>query len=243
MCLIARVSVILPTYNEKENIEGLIFEILENVEPTSEVIVVDDYSPDGTWRIVGRISSRNPNVKLVVRKEERGLATAVAEGVKNSTGEVIVWMDCDFSQPPALIPRLVGALHECDIALASRYVKGGGMRYSFSRRLTSRLINLFAGFFLGFPIRDYTSGFLAVKREVFGKVRIRSLGGGYGEYFIAFLYDANRSNFKIKEIPYIYLPRKLGLSKTSPSLTNLLKHGFSYCRVVLTLRFVDAKSC
>jgi len=235
-----RISVILPTYNERENIEELISEILKSVEPTPEIIVVDDHSPDGTWRIVEEIASRNSNVKLIVRTGRRGLATAVAEGVKNSTGETLVWMDCDFSQPPTLIPRLIEALQGCDVALASRYVKGGGMRYSLSRRLTSGLINLFAGLFLGFSIRDYTSGFLAVKREVIDKVEIRSLGGGYGEYFIAFLHDARRFGFRIREVPYVYLPRRLGLSKTSSSPISLLKHGFSYCRTVLALRFIGA---
>ena len=136
-----KVSVILPTYNEKENIEALLSEVVENVEPKPEMIVVDDYSPDGTWRIVEKIASRSPNVKLIVRKGRRGLATAIAEGVEHSTGEIIVWMDCDFSQPPQLIPRLIEALSESDVAVASRYVKGGGMHYSPSRTFTSRLIN------------------------------------------------------------------------------------------------------
>lgn len=173
---------------------------------------------------------------------KRGLATAIAEGIQNSIGEVLVWMDCDFSQPPTLIPKLINALRECDIAVASRYVKGGGMCYSFTRKLASRLINLFASLFLGFSIRDYTSGFLAVKREVLNKVEIRNLGGGYGEYFIAFLYDAKRLSYKIKEIPYVYLPRRLGLSKTSPCPASLIKHGFSYCQAILFLKFKDAKS-
>jgi dolichol-phosphate mannosyltransferase len=181
-------------------------------------------------------------MKLILRKGKRGLATAVAEGIQNAKGEVLVWMDCDLSQPPALIPKLVETLQECDIALSSRYVKGGRMRYSLPRRLASRMINIFAGLFLGFSVRDYTSGFLAVKREVLNKVEIKSLGGGYGEYFIAFLYDAKRFGFKIKEIPYVYLPRRLGLSKTSPCPASLIKHGFSYCRAILFLKFKDAKS-
>lgn len=179
----------------------------------------------------------------MLRMDRRGLATAIAEGVQNAKGEVLVWMDCDLSQPPALIPKLIEALQGCDIALASRYVKGGGMRYSLSRRMTSRMVNLFASLFLGFSVRDYTSGFLAVKREVLNKVEIRSLGGGYGEYFIAFLHDAKKLGFKIREIPYIYVPRRLGLSKTSPSTMTLLKHGFSYCRTVLALRFMDIWNC
>ena len=206
------------------------------------MVVVDDYSPDGTWKIVESIAGQNPNVKLILRADRRGLATAVAKGVQSAEGEVLIWMDCDLSQPTELIPKLIEALQECDIALASRYVKGGGMRYSLSRRMTSKLVNLFAGLLLGFSVKDYTSGFLAVKREVFDKVEIRNVGGGYGEYFIAFLHDAKENGFKIKEVPYMYVPRKVGLSKTSPSTLALLKHGFSYCRTVVALRFTGSGS-
>ncbi len=236
-----KVSVILPTYNEKESIGELISEVLVSVKPPLEIIVVDDCSPDGTWRIVEDVASRNPNVRLILRVGRKGLATAVAEGAQSASGEALIWMDCDLSQPPELIPKLIEALQDCDVALASRYVEGGGMRYHFTRRVTSRLVNLFAGLLLGFSTKDYTSGFLAVKRKVLEKVVIRSLGGGYGEYFIAFLHDAKKAGFRIREVPYTYVPRKAGLSKTSPSASTLLKHGFSYCRTIIALSLTDLK--
>ena len=122
------VSVILPTYNESQNVQELILAILNCMEPAPEIIVVDDDSPDGTWEIVTKIQAEHPNVELLRRTGKRGLATAVAEGIANSRGDVIVWMDSDFSHPPALIPQMVKALEHCSIALASRYTKGGGSR-------------------------------------------------------------------------------------------------------------------
>jgi dolichol-phosphate mannosyltransferase len=238
-----RVSVILPTYNEKENIEGLIASILENLMYPTEVIVVDDDSPDGTGKIVEKIARDNRNVRLLIRENKRGLASAISEGIPLSKGEIIVWMDCDFSHPPRLMPQLIQALDQCDIAVASRFVKGGGMQYSFLRVLTSRLLNLFANIILGFSIKDYTSGYPAVRREVFDKVKIQPLLGenrgyivGYGEYFISFLYRAKKAGFKIKEVPYTYVARKKGNTKTSPNIFALLKYGIVYGLAILYLR-------
>lgn len=94
------ISIILPTYNEKENIEKLILEILRTVGNSIEIVVVDDYSPDRTWEIVEKITHQHSNVKLILRKNIRGLASAVAEGIQNAKGDILVWMDCDFSNHP-----------------------------------------------------------------------------------------------------------------------------------------------
>jgi dolichol-phosphate mannosyltransferase len=230
------VSVILPTYNERENIGELIYTILKIIEPPSEIIVVDDDSPDRTWEVVAALQTEHPEVRLIRRIGERGLATAVAEGVKNSRGDILVWMDCDFSHPPELIPRLIGALGECDITIASRWVSGGGIQAPWLRILASRLIDTFASLLLGFSVKDWTSGFIAVRRETMDKVRIMPLGKGYGEYFIAFLFEGKESGFKIKEIPYTCSYRRKGVTKTSPSPFRLLGYGLSYCWCVLYLR-------
>ncbi len=230
-----QVSVILPTYNESENIEELISAILKYVEPLPEIIVVDDDSPDGTWQIVTRIQTEHHNVKLLRRTKERGLATAVAEGIAHSRGDIIVWMDCDLSHPPTLIPQLVKALEHCHIALASRYTKGGGSKASLLRVWTARLINLLANLVLGFPSLDWTSGFIAVRREVFEKVKVVPLGTDYGEYFIAFLFQARRASYKMEQIPYTYSYRQRGTTKTSPNISKLLELGFSYCWCILYL--------
>lgn len=241
--MMPNVSVILATYNERENIEDLLSSIFENSEYPTEIIVVDDNSPDETWKIVQKVANENDKVKLLVRRYERGLASAISDGISLSTGDVIVWMDCDFSHPPKLLPQMIRALKEYDIVVASRFVDGGGMQYSVIRILASRALNLFANIILGFFVKDYTSGYPAVRREVFEKVKIQPLLGeargyiaGYGEYFISFLYRAKKKGFKITEIPYIYFARKRGKTKTSPNLLALLKHGITYGLTILYLR-------
>jgi dolichol-phosphate mannosyltransferase len=234
----AIVSVVLPTYNERDNIGSLISAILENVRCPTQIIVVDDDSPDRTWQVVEEIRAENDNIELVRRIGRRGLASAIAEGISLSRGEVIVWMDCDFSMPPEVIPRLVEALGDgYDIAIGSRYVEGGkDGRESFTRVLTSKLINLFACLILGFSIKDYTTGFVAARREVFDQVNI-SERYEHGEYCIDFLYKAKRKGFKVKEIPYVCRPRRSGETKTASNILSLIRHGARYCLTVLKLRF------
>jgi dolichol-phosphate mannosyltransferase len=235
--VLLKTSIILPTYNERENIEKLIMLIVSKTPYPFEVIVVDDDSPDKTWEIVEEMQGNIKNIKLLRRINARGLASAIRDGVSSSTGDIIVWMDCDFSHPPELVPKLVEVLTSggYDIAVASRFVKGGEMRYSITRVLASRLINLLATAFLNHSIRDYTSGFLAVKRKVFSQLRI---SGDYGEYCIDFLYRAKRKGLKVREVPYAYMPRKIGQTKTSPTILKLLKFGVRYISTILKLGLI-----
>lgn len=135
-----KVSAVLPTYNEKGNIKNLILAISRQLTPPPEIIVVDDNSPDRTWEIVGRLQKEVPDLKLHRRMAERGLATALRDGIAFATGSAIIWMDCDFSHPPALIPEMLKALDEFDVVIASRYIKGGGQKGPFIRDITSRAL-------------------------------------------------------------------------------------------------------
>ncbi len=228
------VSVVLPTYNERDNIGKLIEAILAVLDPDPEIIIVDDDSPDGTWQIVQTIAETKPGVELLHRIDERGLRSAIAAGIARSQGEIVVWMDCDFSMPPELIPELVAALDECDLAVGSRYVKGGqDVGHSLVGRAFSRTINLFASLLLDDSIKDYTSGFLAVRREVLDHIQLR---GDYGEYCIDLLYRAKRKGFKVKEIPYRCAPRRAGESKTATGISGYLRHGWKYVVTILRLR-------
>ncbi len=226
------ISVILPTYNEKDNIVKLINSILNNVK-NCEVIVVDDNSPDLTWKEVQKIKKKN--VRVIRRIKEKGLASAIARGVEESKGDVIIWMDCDFSHPPFLIPKLVEKLDKYDISIASRYVKDGADKRKFIRVFTSRIFNLYTQIILMLNVKDTDSGFIAVKRKVFDKIKLST--EGYGEYFIQFIYECQQNGFKITEIPYVNEDRILGESKTGESLIELLKQGFNYCVRVLKIRF------
>jgi dolichol-phosphate mannosyltransferase len=232
-----KVSIVLPTYNERENIGELIDSLTKIVKYPKEIIVVDDNSPDETWKVVERIQKKNKDVKLLRRIGVRGLASAIADGISTSNGNIIVWMDCDLSMPPKLVPELIKALKEYDVAIGSRYVSGGKDKRNLIRVLTSKAVNLFAGIFLGFEVKDYTTGFFAVKRNVLDKIKFST--EGYGEYSIDVLYKAKKYGFKIKEIPYIYVSRKKGKTKTSSSIFTLLKYGILYCLSILKLRLME----
>lgn len=228
-------SIILPTYNERDNIGKLIKSILKIVEHLKEIIVVDDDSPDRTWEIVKKIQRRNKKVRLLRRIGKRGVASAIYDGICLSKGDVILWMDCDFSMPPQLIPKLIESLNDYDVAIGSRYVKGGKDDRKFVRVLTSKIINLFASILLGFKIRDYTTGFVAAKRHVINKVKF--LSEGHGEYCIEFLYKCIKKNFRIKEVPYSFTNREKGKSKTSEYVFSILTYGIWYIIRIIKVRF------
>ncbi|MCK4325309.1 polyprenol monophosphomannose synthase [bacterium] len=229
-----RVSVILPTYNEALNIKELIEEIVKNLEPSFEIIVVDDDSPDGTWGVVSEIAKEDKRVRLLHRKDERGLSSAIAEGISLAKGEIVIWMDCDFSMPPETLPGLIMALDEYDIAVGSRYVIGGrDARGSLFRILTSRLFNMMATLLLRSGVTDLTSGFLAVKKKVFEDIKI---SGEHGDYCIDFLYKAENKGYRIKEVPYANMPRLKGETKTNPGLFRFSRHGIIYLSTVFRLR-------
>lgn len=228
-----KISVVLPTYNECENIVNLINAIETALEETLlEIIVVDDNSPDNTWKEVEDL--RDEKVTLIRRMKERGVASAIGRGILEAEGGIIVWMDCDFSHPPEMLPKLVKTLNDYDIAVASRYVGDGRDERGFQRVLTSRVINAFARHILDKSIYDYTSGFIATKREVFKKTLLPS--GKHGEYCIEFLYKAKKYGYKIKEVPYTSFDRELGETKTTSNLPNLAKYGWMYGSTILKLK-------
>lgn len=228
------VTVILPTYNERENIPLLIEGIVKHVRPTPEILVVDDNSPDGTWQVVESLAQTHPTVRLIRRVGERGLTSALQRGISEARGDVVVWMDTDLSMPPEKVPDLLAMLPQYDLAVGSRYVKGGRDRgHSFAARAFSRTINFSAGLFLGFDITDYTSGFVAAKKEVFDHVTLR---GDYGEYCIDLLYRAKRKGYRIKEIPYDCVERHAGESKTATNVLGFFTRGLNYVITVLRLR-------
>jgi dolichol-phosphate mannosyltransferase len=225
------ISVVLPTYNEAENIVPMIAALRE-VLGAPEIIVVDDDSPDMTWKL-----AEDAGARAIRRIGERGLASAIKRGVEESSGDIIVWMDCDMSMPPSVILKLAAAMEKsgADIAVGSRYAPGGRDARPFMRRFTSRAINIFANVMLPVKVRDYDSGFVAVARHVFDKVTIS--GEGYGEYCIEFLCHAGLAGFKITEIGYEFTDRRAGKSKTAAGGTfSYISLGFQYARRVIAIR-------
>jgi dolichol-phosphate mannosyltransferase len=234
-----QISIVLPTYNEAGNIEPLIDRTrlaLNNIPGGFEIVVVDDDSPDGTWRLVSNIAAADARVRLIHRTDESGLTSAISRGIRESQGQWVGWMDCDLSMPPEEWPRFAEALaHGADMAVGSRYVPGGGdVAHSFTGRVLSRMINIWAGLVLSWSIKDYTSGFILGRRVIFDQIELR---GGYGEYCIDLLYRTRSAGYAIRELPYLCVPRSAGDSKTATNLWGYLSRGIHYLTTVLRLRF------
>ncbi|MEM2973570.1 MAG: polyprenol monophosphomannose synthase [Candidatus Caldarchaeum sp.] len=210
------VCVVIPTYNEAENIENIINKVL--TVAGSSVIVVDDGSPDGTSEVVEKIAQRDPRVRLLNRGRKMGLGSAYRDGFRlalESKADVIVSMDADGSHPPELIPRLVKALGEdADVAVASRYVSGGSWSAGRGRMVVSRGANLLARVCTGVRLRDMTSGFRAYRSRAVESLIGEEFPTGY-VFQVEAIYRLVRRGFKVVEIPFIFTERVSGRSKLS----------------------------
>lgn len=226
------VSIILPTYNERDNIGDLIDAIHQALmgggddRPLRyEVLVMDDNSPDGTADLVRRrfgldaagVSCRgDATLRLHVRTHDKGLANSIRDGLERAAGRTLVVMDTDFNHDPALIPQMVDLLRYYDLVIGSRFVMRGGME-DIARYRLSLLYNMFIRFLFQTQIQDNLSGFFAVRRDRLMQLRPRfdKIFYGYGDYFIRLLLMAWRSEWKILEVPVFYILRRHGASKTT----------------------------
>ena len=226
------VSIILPTYNEKDTIEDLLVEIGRLHPRNIEIVVVDDDSPDGTGEIVERLSRSDPRIRLL-RRKVRGLISALRDGIKASRYDTVIWLDADFAHPPELIPRLIEADDNFDIVVASRYIPGGrDGRASRLRRFASIALNRFGRWYVGSSVHDLSSGFLRARKEVVENIPFQ---GTYGSYCIDFLVRAERMGCRIKEIPYTNSERERGYSKTTANPLIFASYVLLYCRTVFRL--------
>jgi dolichol-phosphate mannosyltransferase len=230
-----KVSVILPTYNERESICELIVEVLEvlrGADLTGEVLVVDDASPDGTGDLVHATFGENPSVRVEVRRGERGLATAILRGCGLARGETVLVMDSDGNHDPRMIPVMVMLAAYYDVVCGSRYVAGGGMAMSRLRFIGSYLFNLVVKGVLGVWTNDNLSGFLCFRRSLLRELPTDRIFYGYGDYGIRLLYWVHLHRRSIIEVPVVYHFRKGGESKT-----NLFRYFWTYLLAVFRLRF------
>jgi dolichol-phosphate mannosyltransferase len=230
------ITIVLPTLNERDNIVPLIHRGLAALgDYRVEMLVVDDDSPDGTWQVVAELGEQDPRVRLIRRTEERGLTSAIATGIGQARGAWVGWMDCDLSMPPEHLPRLAAVLADgADIAVGSRFVPGGrDVGHSWVGLAFSRTINLAASLVLNGRIKDYTSGFILARRSVLNSIQLR---GDYGEYCIDLLYRVVRAGYSVIEVPYEYVPRETGESKTAANPLGYISRGWNYVVTILTLR-------
>jgi dolichol-phosphate mannosyltransferase len=238
-----KISIILPTYNEHDNIIPLIERIIKALPEEKEILVIDDNSPDGTAELISNYCKGNSIIRLIIRKNERGLCTAIQKGINEAAGDIIVWMDCDLSMPPEKIPELTDKITNegYDAAVGSRYVNGGRDRRTdsgkfilFFHTALSRIIVTFTSLLLYKSFKDWTSGFIAVKSEIIKKI---PLNGDYGEFFIEMMYRILTKGYKVAEVPYECIPRERGESKTATNIFGFFVRGIKYIRCVLRLRF------
>lgn len=211
------ISIILPTYLERENITRLISEILAIFKRKKkyklEVIVVDDNSPDGTAYTCRRAFRRHKNITVFVRSESPSLASSIAHGIINSHGECIVVMDTDFNHDPHTIPIMLKHIRRYDLVVGSRFIKGGGMESAW-RYTASRTYNRFLQLLFRTSCSDYLSGFYCIRKKHLDRVKISDIFQGYGEYFMRLLIFASQQNLSIKEVPVYYKNRMYGFSKS-----------------------------
>lgn len=215
-------TIILPTYNERENLERFVDTLLgvfRNHELDGRILIVDDNSPDGTGKIADRLAENHGNVSVLHRQAKEGLGPAYLAGFKEAlkTGARYIFeMDSDFSHDPANVPRMLEAAKNADLVLGSRYVPGGRVEnWGLIRRLISRGGSLYARWILGIPVNDLTGGFKCFDRKVLEALDLdRVSAHGYG-FQIELTYKAIKKGFRVKEIPITFVDRELGQSKMS----------------------------
>ena len=229
-----KISIVLCTYNEVNYIEQtirLISQTLENVE----IIVVDDNSNDGTLEKLNTLKSIF-NFKLIVRKNERGLASAHKRGFNESTGEYVGTIDVNSRDQILYFKDLADKLNVgYDIAVLSRYILDGGDQRIFIRSFSSKAINTVARFFLRIPFNDFTSCIFLMKRKLLDYSEI--IKTGYAEWFIEFIYIVYKKKYRLIEIPYIQkMDEKLSVSKSYPNILTFFYLGIIYFyRIILAI--------
>ena len=214
----SQISIIIPTYNESENIINILHSIREIIPRniSSQTIVVDDNSPDGTGKLVEDYLKNvkkiaDNTIEIIHRKAKNGLGSAILNGIQQSKGDTIVVMDCDFSHPPQIIPKLIESIkkYQYDIAVASRYIQGGKIQgWSLKRKLMSKFATLIAKKGLGVNTKDPMSGFFAFKRSIIKELNFDAIG-----YKILLEIIVKTKGVNIKEIPYTFQDREFGSSK------------------------------
>jgi dolichol-phosphate mannosyltransferase len=216
------VWVILPTYNEAENLERIVPAVLEQLPAEGRILIVDDNSPDGTGEIADRLAAANESISVLHRERKEGLGPAYLAGFAialDAGAQRIVEMDADFSHDPAYLPELIGATSDADLAIGSRYVPGGGVtEWGPVRRFISRGGSAYARLALGIGIRDLTGGFKCFRREVLEAIDLGSIQAKGYAFQVETTYRAIKSGFRVVEMPIVFKDRADGTSKMSKAI-------------------------
>jgi dolichol-phosphate mannosyltransferase len=215
------VLIIIPTYNEKENI-GLIIPEIKSLLPDAHVLVVDDNSPDGTSAFVKEIAAKTSGIFVLDRPKKEGLGRAYVSGFRWALArsyEFVFEMDADFSHDPKYLPEFLSAIKDKDLVIGSRYIGGVNVvNWPMSRLLLSYFGNLFARMVTGVPVRDCTAGFKCFRRKVLETIRLDEIDSSGYSFQVEVNYLAWKRGFRIAEIPIVFTDRKRGVSKMSTKI-------------------------
>lgn len=237
-------GIVIPTYNESENIVRLAGEILA-LPIGAHVIVVDDNSPDGTGPLVDELASREPRVHVVHRPAKLGLGTAHIAGMRRAAElglDPIGTMDADFSHHPRYIPDLVAGLERADVMIGSRYVPGGGTRdFKLHRRILSRGANGFAKTLLGLEAADCTAGFRLYRRAVLDSIDLDAIFSNGYSFLVEILFLVQSAGWRIGESPILFEDRREGVSKISKS--EIARAVYTVLRLFTRRRRTSSRNC
>ncbi len=211
--------VIVPTYNERANVQALIPQVL-SLPLDVEVLIVDDNSPDGTGKVVAEMAAGDGRVHLLSRQAKLGLGSAYVAGFKYALSrpeiEYVFEMDADFSHDPATIPSFLEAIKDCDVVLGSRYLRGVTVvNWPLSRLILSYSANLYTRIITGLPVHDATGGFKCFRRRALESIDLDGVGSDGYSFQIEMSFKCWKKGFRIKEIPITFVDRRVGTSKMS----------------------------
>jgi dolichol-phosphate mannosyltransferase len=228
-----KVSVVLPTYNEAENIVALVKDVHTHIplEWEREIIVVDDNSPDGTLETAREAFKENTDVVLILRTEDRGLAKSLRAGLERATGDRVIAMGADFTHGPSDIPKMLQVSGAYDIVVGSRFCAGGNM-HSTVHYIASLYYNRMIRVFLRTQVQDNLGGYFVMSREKLNQLPFDRIFYGYGDFFFRLLYHAQKRGFTIVEVPAFYNARRAGRSKSNFGKL-LLSYTIAVLRLVL----------
>ncbi|MGZ5410973.1 MAG: polyprenol monophosphomannose synthase [Solirubrobacterales bacterium] len=216
------VWVVLPTYNEAENLERIAAAILERLPERRRLLIVDDSSPDGTGRIADRLAAERDDVEVLHRQAKEGIGPAYIAGFRCALAggaDLIIEMDADFSHDPAYLPQLLRAIENADLVIGSRYVPGGGVtEWGKVRRFISRGGSSYARAMLGLEVRDLTGGFKCFRREVLEAIDLDAVTAKGYAFQVEMTYRAIQAGFRVVEVPIVFRDRTQGNSKMSRAI-------------------------
>ena len=218
----ASVWLVIPTYNEVENLEAIVEAARANLPESRRILIVDDSSPDGTGELADRLAAEGSDLEVLHRPEKEGLGPAYLAGFERALGrgaQLVMQMDADFSHDPSDLPRLLEAAQDADLVVGSRYVAGGGVtEWGALRRFISRGGGTYAQFVLWVKVRDLTGGFKCWRRAALEAIDFEAVDSKGYAFQIEMTYRALRSGYKVVEVPIVFRDRRVGNSKMSRAI-------------------------